>query len=313
MIPEEKPMKNSGVLVIGSANMDLVVTANRFPYPGETVFGKKFHMFPGGKGANQAVAAAKLGAKTFFIGKFGNDQFYRQLNESMTADGVLLQHSLVDDNENTGVAFIIVSGDGQNEIVVISGSNMKLTPDDIESKMEIFSECNVVLSQLEIPLDTVRYASRLAKERGAVFILNPAPAAKLDEELLNNIDYLTPNENELELLTGIKILDEDGMERAARSLVNRGIKNVIITMGPRGVLFVDRDRKIKIPANKVEAVDTTAAGDAFNGALAFSLASGKNITEAIKLANVAASISVTRMGAQNSMPSMMELQQLTEA
>jgi ribokinase len=306
-------MKNEGVLVIGSANMDLVVTADRFPKPGETIFGKKYQMFPGGKGANQAVSAAKLGVRTIFVGKFGDDQFHKVLNNSMSNNGVVLDHSFVDKNEDTGVAFIIVRGDGQNEIVVISGSNMKLMPQDLENKKNLFDECNVVLCQLEIPLETVQYAAKLASEKKALFILNPAPASQLPEDLLRYIDYLTPNENELELLTGIKIIDEDSIENAAKSLIKRGIRNVIVTMGSKGALFVNESHKIKFPANKVEVVDTTAAGDAFNGALAYSLAKGMEITEAIKMANIVASIAVTRMGAQSSMPDLSEIKTLIEA
>jgi len=305
-------MNNEGVLVIGSANMDLVVTAERFPDPGETVFGKKFQMFPGGKGANQAVAAAKLGMKTFFIGKFGNDQFHKILTESMSKDGVSLEHTFIDEKESTGVAFIIVNREGQNEIVVISGSNMKLYPSDIESKKEVFKKCSVVLCQLEIPLETVMRTAELAQKNKAIFILNPAPAMQLPEELLKKTGYLTPNENELELLTGIKIVDYDSIERAAKSLVKRGVKNIIVTLGSKGALFVDKDRKIKFPANKVRAVDTTAAGDSFNGALAYSIAKGKDILEAVRMANFAASVAVTRMGAQSSLPVLDEIKKFTE-
>jgi ribokinase len=306
-------MNKEGVLVIGSANMDLVVTAQRFPDPGETVFGKKFQMFPGGKGANQAVASAKLGGKTFFIGKFGNDSFYQTLNENMKKDGVLLEHTLVENNESTGVAFIIVNNDGQNEIVVISGSNMKLTPHDIEIKKDLFSQVNVVLCQLEIPVNTVSLAAKMAHQNNTVFILNPAPAADLPAEIFNYIDYLTPNEIELEHISGVKVHDEKTMIEAAKVLLHKGVKNIIITRGSKGALLINEEEVKNYPVNKVEVVDTTAAGDAFNGAIAYSLSKGRSINEAIRFANVVASVSVTRMGAQSSMPILEEIKELVES
>jgi ribokinase len=306
-------MTNDGVLVIGSANMDLVVNINRFPVPGETVFGKKFQMFPGGKGANQAVSSAKLGGRTIFIGKFGEDQFYKELSEGMQRDGVNLEYIFVDPNESTGVAFIYVNVDGENEIVVISGSNMKLTPGDIVSRKKIFEENKIVLCQLEIPVETVLKAAELTKENGGTFILNPAPARELPEQLLAMTDYLTPNEIELELLAGIKVKDEDSMKQAALSLINKGLKNIVVTMGSRGALLINRNEIEIFPVNKVDVVDTTAAGDAFNGAIAYSLSRGDSINDAIRFANTVASISVTRPGAQSSMPLMEEITRIKQS
>lgn len=185
-------MNKDGVLVVGSANMDLVITADRFPKPGETIFGKQFQMFPGGKGANQAVGCAKLGCRTYFTGKFGNDDFRTRLHQSMENDGVKLEHVFIDDKESTGIALITVDDTGQNEIVVISGSNMKLSPGDIESKSGLFASVNIVLTQLEVPLNTVIKTAELAKLNDCVFILNPAPAQKLPLELLSMLDYLPP-------------------------------------------------------------------------------------------------------------------------
>jgi ribokinase len=270
-------------------------------------------MFPGGKGANQAVASAKLGGKTFFIGKFGNDSFYQTLNENMKKDGVLLEHTLVENNESTGVAFIIVNNDGQNEIVVISGSNMKLTPHDIEIKKDLFSQVNVVLCQLEIPVNTVSLAAKMAHQNNTVFILNPAPAADLPAEIFNYIDYLTPNEIELEHISGVKVHDEKTMIEAAKVLLHKGVKNIIITRGSKGALLINEEEVKNYPVNKVEVVDTTAAGDAFNGAIAYSLSKGRSINEAIRFANVVASVSVTRMGAQSSMPILEEIKELVES
>jgi len=295
-------MEKEGVLVVGSVNMDLVVTASRFPEPGETIFGKKFQMFPGGKGANQAVCSAKLGMKTSFIGKFGDDQFCKQLRESMQKDGVDLDQIFTDNIESTGTAFIIVTEDGQNEIVVISGSNMKLLPSDITKKEYMFHNYKVVLAQLEIPVESVLRTAKLAKQSGAVFILNPAPARELPDELFSYIDFLTPNEIELELLSGIKISKEESLKKAAYVLLHKGVRNVIITMGSSGAYLINMTEEVKFPARKVKVIDTTAAGDAFNGAFAFSIANGKNLHDAVKFANLVASVSVTRMGAQSSMP-----------
>ena len=305
-------MSKSGVLVVGSANMDLVVTTERFPKPGETIFGKSFQMFPGGKGANQAVSSAKLGVKTIFIGKFGNDDFCKRLTESMADNGVQLQHILIDENETTGTALITVEKHGQNEIIVISGSNMKLTPDDIEKSKQVFKEVNVVLAQLEIPIETVIKTAQLSKANGAVFILNPAPAQQLPDELLQLCDYLIPNETELEILSGIKVTDESSARQAAEKLAAKGVSNIIVTMGEKGALFVNGKAQF-YPAIKVEAVDTTAAGDAFCGALAYSLAKEISIDKAITLANKVASISVTRSGAQSSMPYCDEVKDLIES
>jgi len=301
-------MNKVGVLVIGSANMDMVVTAERFPYPGETIFGKKFQTFPGGKGANQAVGCAKLGGKTYFIGKYGDDAFCGTLIKNMRSEGVDLEHIFIDSEESTGTALITVDDEGQNEIIVISGSNMKLSPSDIESKAELFGHVKVVLSQLEIPLNTVIKIAEFCKKGGALFILNPAPAIKLPDELLQKIDYLTPNELELELLSGSKVIDEESAEKAAKILVNKGVGNVIVTLGSKGSLFVNRNKNLIFPAYKVQAVDTTGAGDAFNGALAFSLANDADPEKAIKFANKVASIAVTRMGAQSSMPNYNEIE-----
>lgn len=295
-------MEKVGVLVVGSANMDLVVTADRFPLPGETIFGKEYQTFPGGKGANQAVGCAKLGSDTYFIGKFGDDDFCDALTKSMRNDGVNINNIFIDEGATTGTALITVDKDGQNEIIVISGSNMKLTPSDIESKRAVFSKVKVVLSQLEIPLDTVMKTAELSKDEGSVFILNPAPAIALPDELLNKIDYLTPNEIELELISGKKVEDDESAVIAALDLINRGVGNVIVTLGSKGSLFINKDQIKKFPAVKVHAIDTTAAGDAFNGAFAFSLARGNSAEESVEFANRVASISVTRMGAQNSMP-----------
>lgn len=290
------------VLVVGSANMDMVVSTDRFPRPGETVLARDFGMYPGGKGANQAVACARLGADVTFLGKMGHDMFRERLEESLIADGVRLDHILIDPEASTGIAVITVDASGQNEIVVVSGSNMMLTPDDVDARSDLFERAGVVMLQLEIPLETVVLSAQLARQKGASVILNPAPAARLPDELLGLVDVLTPNESETELLTGMEVRDRDSAVRAARHLIDRGVAHVILTLGDRGAMHVTIDEARSFPAYQVDVVDTTGAGDAFNGALAYSIARGNTLDDAIPFANAVAGFCVTRMGAQTSMP-----------
>ncbi len=290
------------VLVVGSANMDMVVLTKRFPKPGETVLAHEFGMYPGGKGANQAVACAKLGGDVTFLGKMGRDMFRERLLSSLESEGVDLSNVLVDENAPTGIALITVDGEGQNEIVVVSGSNMKLTVADISAQEKLFDRAGVVMLQLEIPLETVVRAAHMAKERGAAVILNPAPATALPNELLEAVDYITPNESEAELLTGRSVSDAASCVEAARALLERGVSHVILTVGDRGVVHVSADGVHSYPAYRVNVVDTTAAGDAFNGALAYAIGRGDGLEEALPFANAVAASCVTRMGAQTSMP-----------
>ena len=301
-------MKREGVLVVGSANMDLVVTVQRFPKPGETIFGNKFEMFPGGKGANQAVSASRLGRRTFFIGKMGKDNFSDKLIENLKYEGVDLSHLIIDKNENTGTALISVDAKGENQIIVISGGNMKITSAEIECKKNVFEKVKVVISQLEIPIDAVMKTAQLAKTNGIPFILNPAPASVLPRELLKIVDYLTPNENELSMLANIKLNTNQSIKNAAYKLIKDGVKNVIVTLGEKGAALFNADTEKYFSAPFVNAVDSTGAGDAFNGALAFALSNEKEIEKAIQFAVSAASYSVTKMGAQSSMPKLQDVE-----
>ncbi|MCF7885020.1 MAG: ribokinase [Candidatus Marinimicrobia bacterium] len=305
-------MNNKEILIVGSANMDMVVTVDRFPAPGETILSKKFGMYPGGKGANQAVACARLGSKTHFIGKMGDDFFQDKLIRSMTTNQVNMEYTLIDDGESTGVALIYVDSEGQNEIVVVSGSNMRITPDEIKSHSGLFRQVEVVLTQLEIPLDSVLAAARLTRETQGIFILNPAPACQLPEELFGMVDYLTPNENELELLSGQSVTDLSSSVEAAESLLDKGVRNVVVTLGEKGSLLVNNNRSELFPTDEVEAIDTTAAGDAFNGALAFCLANKFDIDRTIRTANSVATYSVTKQGAQSSMPKLEDIESLRD-
>jgi ribokinase len=297
----------SGVLVVGSANMDLVITADRFPAAGETVFGSTFTMYPGGKGANQAVACAKLGQQVYFLGKIGNDSFGERLAGSLADSGVRLDALKVEVGASTGIAHITVDRSGQNQIIVISGSNMLLTPEDVRAQEALVRRTRVMLVQLEIPLPTATAAILLAHQHGGTVILNPAPAQRLPRALLAGVDFLTPNETELHMLTNMPVTSLADIQRAARALLATGLRNVLVTLGPRGSLLVNHDGTRLYPTRRVKAVDTTAAGDAFNGALACALARCGTVDEAVHLANTAATFSVTRRGAQSSMPTTRDL------
>ena len=299
--------KHNVVLVVGSANMDLVVRCERFPTPGETILGGEFGTFPGGKGANQAVAAAKLGGEVYFIGKMGHDIFRENLVASMEQDGVRLEHLLIDAEAPTGVALITVASSGQNEIIVASGSNMHLTAAEVEANEDAFKNAGVLLLQLEVPLETVRAAARLGRTSGAKVILNPAPAQSLSHDLLALVDLVTPNESEAEALTGLHVSDEETAAEAGRALLGLGAGAAVVTLGAAGAVHVTREGARRYPAPSVTAVDTTAAGDAFNGALALALSRGAGVSESVEYANRVAALSVTRMGAQPSLPTADEL------
>jgi ribokinase len=290
------------ILVIGSSNTDMVIKTDKIPAPGETILGGTFLMNPGGKGANQAVAAARLGGKVTFITKRGNDLFGNQTVGLLMREGIDSQYVVKDHDHPSGVALIIVDSAGENSIVVAPGSNGHLLQDDIPSKMFETGKFGILLLQLEIPITTVEYSAIKATENGIKVILNPAPAQPLSAELLRNIWLAIPNETEAGELTGIIINDLASADRAASKLVEKGVKNVIITMGETGAYVKSESFSGQVPGVKVKAIDTTAAGDVFNAAIAVALSEGNDLKEAVMFANKAAAISVTRMGAQASAP-----------
>jgi ribokinase len=297
------------IVVIGSTNTDMVVKTAYLPKPGETLMGGEFFMNPGGKGANQAVAAARLGGKVSFITKIGRDVFGDESLDNFKKVGINTEYVLVDEQTPSGVALINVDEQAENVIVVAPGANAHLSVQDIDRAAEAIKNADIVLLQLEIPLETVEYTCKLAKQLGKKVVLNPAPATRLPDELLEGLFAITPNETETELLTGIKITDEASTTEAGNALRNKGVQNVIITLGSEGAFYLSLTEKMQVPGYKVKAVDTTAAGDTFNGALAVKLAAGFTIPEAIDFGNKAAALSVTRLGAQASCPSKQEVEE----
>ena len=302
------------LVVVGSSNMDLVISLPRIPTVGETVLGGKSSMVFGGKGANQAVASIRSGGDVAFITKVGSDLFGENIRTHFNKEGLITDLILTDATEPTGIAQIFVSEKGENSIAVAPGANMKLMPQDIEPFMDLINNSEVVLVQLEIPLETVEHIAFSAYQNNTKLILNPAPAQKLGETLLKKVWLITPNETEASLLTGIEVRDMASAEKAAKSLLKIGAKNVIVTLGENGCLFCNGKDTKYFKAYKVKSVDTTAAGDVFNGTLAVAITNGKSFIEAIDFAAAAAAISVTREGAQPSIPTLLEIKKfLNEA
>lgn len=298
----------SNIVVIGSSNTDMVVMTTHFPAPGETILGGEFLMNAGGKGANQAVAAARSGGEVAFIGKVGNDIFGKTSIGNIKKEGIDVSGISTDPGAASGVAQIIVDKKGENSIVVAPGANQKLNREDIDNADDQIRQADILLMQLEIPVDTILYAAKKAHKLGKKVILNPAPATPLPDELFECLYMITPNESETEMLTGIKVTDQLSADEAAKALKNRGVKNVIITMGSKGAYVYTDELKQIVAGFKVEAVDTTAAGDCFNGALAVGLGRGMDMIGSVRYANRAASIAVTRAGAQVSLPNRKEIE-----
>ncbi|MCR3955023.1 MAG: ribokinase [Gudongella sp.] len=296
------------VIVVGSLNMDLVVRAPKIPRPGETVLGSDFKQVPGGKGANQADAAAKLGAETAMLGAVGRDSMGSQLIRSLENDGVNVDKVLVKDSLPTGVAAIVVEDSGNNAITVAPGANSGFTPDDLSDMDDVFKRAKVMLVQLETPIETVRTALRMAKENNVTTILNPAPAIELDDEIFSLVDILTPNETELELLSGMDTSNIERVEAAGKHLIQKGVSRLIVTLGSQGSIHIGNNSIRLYPAYNVKAVDTTAAGDSYNAALAVSISKGESLEDSIKFATKVGAMTVTKHGAQTSLPLVEEVE-----
>jgi len=290
------------IVVVGSSNTDMIIKVSRIPKPGETIIGGEFSTAAGGKGANQAVSAVRAGGEVVFITRVGEDMLGEQAVSGFIKDGINVENVIRDKRTPSGVALIFVDSEGENSIAVASGANANISPKDIEKASDVIAEASIILMQLEIPLVTVRTVVEIAASRGVPVILNPAPAQPLEDDLLREIFILTPNESEAELLTGIKVENEKGAAKATDILLGKGISIVLITLGPRGVYVVGSDYRGIVPAFSVKAVDSTAAGDVFNGVLAVSLAENKSLIDAVLFSNAAAALSVTKLGAQTSAP-----------
>jgi len=305
-------MQSKNIIVIGSSNTDMVVKSATLPRPGETVTGGEFFLAAGGKGANQAVAAARLGGAVTFIAKVGDDSFGEQAIEGYKKEGINTSHIGREKDCATGIALILVDQKGENMISVALGANAQWNDADIVNIRGIIEQAGIVVMQLEIPMNVVERVAQIAADAGVPVLLDPAPAVKLPQELLPNVTYLKPNEHEAEVVSGIKVVDEASAIKAAERILELGVrKAAIITLGAKGAVVLERGGQPQlIPALKVQVADSTAAGDAFTGALAWQLNEGTALLEAVKIANRVAALSTTRMGAQPSLPTRKELADL---
>jgi ribokinase len=290
--------------VLGSLNMDMVTRVRRFVRPGETIKGLSFEIFPGGKGGNQAVALAKIGAKVEMVGALGDDPLGRRYAELLRELGIVLEGLRLERESSTGTAAIEVTEAGENRIVVVPGANDCVDPASVEASRPIIERCSTLLLQLEIPLDSVLAAARIASAKGKIVVLDPAPAADLPRELFPLVSVITPNEGEASALTGEDTSSEEGIARAARALLSLGVGAVIVKAGARGAYFAKSGEFRRASGFEVEVVDTVAAGDSFNADLAWALGEGKSFDEALVFANAVAALSTTKEGAQSAMPSL---------
>lgn len=294
------------ILVIGSMNMDLVVELDEIPKPGETVLGNSLEQIPGGKGANQAVAMAKLGSDVTFLGKVGGDGFGDNLLISMKNSGVNTEH-IERVKDSTGIAIINVDKGGNNNIVVIPGANFKVDLEYMKRNEKAFDDAEIAVMQLEIPLETVKESLKLAKSKGKTTILNPAPATDLNDEIIKNIDILVPNEHELGRMAGMEVTDEDSIIKASNILLDKGIKEIIVTLGSKGVLHIDKTHHKFFKSYNVDVVDTTGAGDSFIGGFTASFIVDRDIEGAIEIGQKTAALSIQKFGAQSSLPTREEV------
>ena len=295
-------MKTKTIVVLGSSNTDMVIKSPKLPLPGETIIGGAFFMNQGGKGANQAVAAARMGADVQFISKIGTDIFGKQSIKGYKDEGINVDKIFIDESAPSGIALISVDGVGENSILVAPGANSNLLPADLDKVIEEIKQAGILLMQLEIPMASIEYAAEAAFNNNVKVILNPAPACKLSRKLIDCLFLIVLNESEAEYVSGVSVSGEATAIEAATKISDMGVKNIIVTLGSDGVIaMIDRE-VFKVPAIKVNAIDTTAAGDTFCGVLSVGIMEGMPVIEAIKLANKAAALSVTRMGAQKSIP-----------
>lgn len=294
--------KSSKILVLGSSNVDLILRVPRFHQPGETIMGQNLVTIFGGKGANQAIAAKRLGGKVIFITKLGNDHYGRSYRRNLIKNGLPEKWILKDESLPTGIALIELNPSGENRIIVSPGANGSFSVKNLKVASHLWKTTGVFVSQLEIPITTVRMGLRMAKKQGALTLLNPSPPVPLSSDILSLIDFLVPNESEAQMLAGVKIKKDPDLPKLAKKLLDRGARNVVITLGPMGLFFKNRDEEIRMKAFRVKAVDTTAAGDAFMGALACGLAEKKPIREVLMFANAAGALATTKLGAQPSLP-----------
>ncbi|SFJ29633.1 ribokinase [Terrisporobacter glycolicus] len=294
------------ICVIGSLNMDLVVNVDEMPKKGQTLIGENFKEVPGGKGANQAVAIAKLGGDVSMIGKVGNDGFGQTLINALKADNVKTDYIQIE-NCSSGVAMITVDKNAENSIVVAPGANFRVLREDIDKCIDSIKQSDIVVVQLETPLDTIKYALQESKQLDKYTILNPAPAVKLEEDIIKNVDLLTPNETELEILSGVKIENEEDIIKAGQVMIQKGVKQLIVTLGSKGSLYIDKDNVKFKESYKVDAIDTTAAGDSYTGALSVALSQDKDIQEAMDFASKVGALCVMKEGAQTSLPTIQDV------
>ncbi|WP_075534250.1 ribokinase [Candidatus Pelagibacter communis] len=293
----------SEITVLGIFVADISFSGPKIPSIGETILGKKYNVGPGGKGCNQAIAIARLGGNTNFISKIGKDAYGELALKTLEKNKISTENIIQDGSQQTGVAGILVDQNtGKNAINVIVGAPSSLRINEIEKQINLIKRSKIFLTQLEVPKDVTLHCLKTAKENGCITILNPAPASEISKEFYNNIDFFTPNETEAEFYTGIKITNDQEAKQAAEKLLNLGIKKVIITLGEKGIFYSDGKEEISLKANAVKAIDTTGAGDAFNGGLAFGLSKEKPIKECLELANKVAGISTTKLGAGDAMP-----------